>query len=129
MDFNENLFSAFKLEQDGIIDIREYCICLASTAPFHGIQNKISFLFSLFDPTTNYPKRLTDIENPRGNITMIDIRLIILWQYKSNHVPLSSEGKLETLLSFAWGKRSSESKLSFSDFKEICLAQPFTFML
>jgi hypothetical protein len=129
VDFNEHLFNVFQLEQEGVIDIREYCICLASSAPIHGMKNKIAFLFSLFDLSTNFPNNMVDCENPRGTISLKDVRLIILWQYKANHLPLSSEGKLETLTAFAWGVRPVDATLTFAEFREICQAQPFTFML
>lgn len=54
---------------------------------------------------------------------------MIYWQYKAHHLPLSSTEKLETLSSFAWGKRPLDDKLTWNEFKEICEAQPFTFML
>jgi hypothetical protein len=93
------------------------------------MKNKIAFLFSLFDRRANFPNNLVDMENPRGVISLKDVRLMIMWQYKANHMPLSSEGKLETLSMFAWGGRAADATLTFPEFREICQVQPFTFML
>lgn len=127
VDFNEHLFSVFKLEVDGFIDIREYCICIASSAPFHGLQNKIFLLFALFNkiPTTGADMG----DDVPGFIRFKDIKLMIYWQYKAHHLPLSSAEKLETLSDFAWAKRPLDYKLTWTDFRETCVAQPFTFML
>jgi hypothetical protein len=64
-----------------------------------------------------------------GFIRFKDIKLMIYWQYKAHHLPLSSAEKLETLSDFAWGKKPFDYKLSWSEFRDTCVAQPFTFML
>jgi hypothetical protein len=72
---------------------------------------------------------LSNHEDIPGFLRYQDIKLIIYWQYKAHHLPLSSPEKLEKLSNFAWGKRDIDHKLSWSEFREICLVQPFTFML